>query len=766
MLKYLQKFLGRLGYLESRYFYVFVIFILLITGLAFVGMTRIEYESDFNKFNPENIPIIELQEKIDSQFPSFSSFLVIVQLDDNIKSDITDIRDPKVIEFLIDLQDSLNEEQKIQSVNSVGAIFQNGVPDSLEGVKSVLSQIPGSKNFFNSRYSLTPVFISADISEDSEKINEINDRVKEIIESSSKPGGVKAVVTGEPPLFARIFDLMIQDGIFTLILATIVIFIMLLIIQRSVKDSVVIILPVLFGVAWTLGGLGWFNIKITIATAAIGAMLLGLGVEYSIFLNSRYKEERNNRVEEGLIKALSTTGASTFSSGVTTMIGFFALTLSLFPILSELGFSLGLGIALILTAVMTTGPLMIIFRDRIFKSKEKKEKKKTRESLSLRLFEKHGKFVSERPFTVIFISIGLTLFLFYGSSLIQNEEIDFDTILPDNLEELQAFNLLSEEFQDTTSVLFYIELDPTYPNSNEPTDIRDPRIIKYIDVLSQKAQKVKYVESVNSVSFLEKEINNGTIPGSLAEQKKILEKIETSRLITQDYSATVVRIILHEDVLNEDEEIIKQLYEIIDNTEKPIGIITQLSGGIVVNYELNKFLGPDSSKTAIVAFVLIIIFLFLASRSVKYTILPLVTVVVAIVWILGMVGYFSVGWNEIISSVLSMTIGIGIDFGIQLSNRFKQELVEHEKKEAMKRTLKYTLYPMIITVVAALIGFQAMNFGQLKLMGDLGKTMSFGMVSSMIVAVTLVASLMLIFERKSHKSLKIKKQRLLNGRKK
>jgi predicted RND superfamily exporter protein len=64
----------------------------------------------------------------------------------------------------------------------------------------------------------------------------------------------------------------------------------------------------------------------------------------------------------------------------------------------------------------------------------------------------------------------------------------------------------------------------------------------------------------------------------------------------------------------------------------------------------------------------------------------------------------------------------------------------------MKNTLKYTLYPMTITVIAALIGFRAMALGELKLMGDLGLTLSFGIVSAMLVAVSLVAALMVIFD--------------------
>ena len=76
----------------------------------------------------------------------------------------------------------------------------------------------------------------------------------------------------------------------------------------------------------------------------------------------------------------------------------------------------------------------------------------------------------------------------------------------------------------------------------------------------------------------------------------------------------------------------------------------------------------------------------------------------------------------------------------------------------MKETLKNVLYPMTITVVSAVIGFSTMRLGELKLTADLGTSMSFSIISSMIVAITVVAGLILIFERdKNKKKIKDKK---------
>lgn len=763
MIEYIQKFLERLGKLETKHFYLMSILVLLFTGFMLIGATRLQFESDFDAFNPKDLEVIKTSNRISDKFSSPEPIVILVEIDDsvnNLENPIIDIRDPRVIKFVKELESNLKKESKINEIRSAAAIFPNKVPETLEQTKTILNQVPQSSSLFNPDYSFTIISLEADIGFSEEKIRDLNNEVLEIIESSSKPGGIKTSVTGTPPLIAVMFNLLINDAIRTLIYATIFIFLLLMILTRSLTKSAIIIIPLLFGLTWTIGTLGWTNTPVTIATAGLSAMLLGLGVEYSIFLFSRYEEERKNKpVNESIIKSLSTTGASTTSSGLTTIIGFGVLAFSIFPVLSDLGLSLATGITYALTSTMIVLPLSIIVTKKIFKSNKKTNKKNKSESRKNLienlegLFEKYGSFVSKKTLLVIFIGITGTIIMFFGIQYIKNQEVDFDTVLPQDLEELEAFNKIFNQFPDTSSVTIFIELEPTEPNSNtnQPEDIRNPDIVNYIDILSQKAKNMNYFESLTSLSEFEKQINNNQIPQSLAEQKNLLQNQDTSSLITKDLSGTIIRINLNiedDQISSKGEQITRELKELIETTEKPQGIKTIPSGSIIVNTELNQLQNPDTARTSIFALIGIIVLLLLLSRSIKYTILPLLTVVLAIIWTLGLTGYTGVPFNNITSSVITLTIGIGIDFGLQLSIRFRQELENKNKKATMTSTLKNTLYPMTITVIAAVIGFSTMRLGDLKLMGDLGTTMSFSIVSSMIVAITVVAGLILIFERK------------------
>jgi len=753
MIKTIQSLLKRLADIQVNHLPVLITLIIFFTAFTAVGIGHLGLQSDLDKMNPQDVEIIQRANEIDYNFNQLDGIVIVVQLDD--KSDSRglprDIREPEIMNFLVRLEDNLNNEPSVQNVVSAGLLFQeDGVPETLEDVKDELADVPGSERFFNRGYTLTTVFIKADVGADDELIQAVNERVEQIVRDSSVPGGVKTVVTGDPPLMSAIFNLLISDSLYTLILATIVIYILLLILRRSFVKSFLIIFPLLIGIIWTLGILGWAGIEITIATAGLSAMLLGLGVEYSIFLASRYEEERqDNETRKALSNTLSSVGASITSSGTTTVIGFLALSLSFFPVLSDMGLSLAIGIAMLLLSTILVGPIGILINEKTCEKHKRKscfESKKGKPVSRIYLwFDSYGALVSKIPTLILIIGLVLTAFMYVSSQSIRLSEIDYDTVLPDNLDAVRAFTILNDEFGETKSASIYIKLSP----ETQIRDIRDPELIRYVDILTQKTKYLTDFYEVTSISEIVKQNNEGRIPNTLTETKEYLNAEYYPDLINPGSGATLIKITFTDNAKND--EVTRQIKELIENTQAPVGVITLPAGSMVIESDLQAAVAPDSQNTSIIAFVGIILFLLILTRSFKYTILPLVTVILGIIWTLGLIGLLNVPFNNITSSVVTLTIGIGIDFGLQLMIRYRQEREKYDKRKAMRVTLANILEPMLITAIAALIGFRAMSLGQLRMMGDLGTTASFGVAGSMIAAVTVVASLMILFERDKNK---------------
>jgi uncharacterized protein len=751
--KYLQQGFASLSDAQRKFLVPFLITIILITALLGVGWFKITFESDFSKMDPTHPPITKLSNKITKDFQYMNNVVVAIQLDDSVESKYVpqDIRDPKVIEFLVRLDKNLKEEVSILEVRSLGSVFFEGIPPNLEGVKNVLGNVPAVNGLISSDYSFTIAVVEADLGGDSKKIKEFSDRVSKIVEESSPPAGIKTITTGEAPLGAIIFNLIISDAIKTGTLAVIFIFVLLLFIRRSLRDSVIVTISLLVGISWTFSLLGWLDLPINIGTAGISAMLIGLGVEYNIFLVSRYREENllgNSAI--ALKNALSNIGTSILSSGGTTAIGFLALATSMFPVLGGLGKTLAIGIIMLLGSTILVTPLLLIVEDKIpklqssLKPVEKKSKIKKKKSLTAGVYESYGGFVSRNPGKLFLIAIIITVFMFYMAGNLNNQDMDFENMLPEGLEEMEAFKKIQNEFGDTRGISIYVGLDPSSPITTEPKDVRDPVVLRYIDVLTQKSRYISDVVNVRSISKIARNNNDGMLLQTVSSQKDIYDGY-LNNLISKDYSIALVKVDV--DGTTSSEEIVRQLQEIVINTDRPVGIDVQVIGGMASQVELNGLFGSDSNRTSMLALFGILLFLFILSFSIRSTLLPIVTVIFGVLWTIGLIGLFRIPFNNITSSVITMTIGIGIDFGIQLMSRYDYELITYDKREAMKKTLTNVLPPMVITVIAAVVGFRAMVFGELNLMADLGVTMSVAMVACMFAAITGVAGMLVLFKR-------------------
>jgi RND superfamily putative drug exporter len=185
--------------------------------------------------------------------------------------------------------------------------------------------------------------------------------------------GGEAVVSGGWAINADIRDTMNRDLLRAIGFVLLGIFIVLLIMLRSAVAPLYLIATVLLSFTFTLGltnvvmrawldveGLTWY------VPFFIFVMLVGLGVDYSIFLIGRVKEEVGNHgIREGVHIAVAATGAIITSAGVILAGTFAAMTAGEIKGLIELGFAVAVGI-LIDTFVVRTMlvPAITILLDR------------------------------------------------------------------------------------------------------------------------------------------------------------------------------------------------------------------------------------------------------------------------------------------------------------------------------------------------------------------------------------------------------------------
>ncbi len=380
-MKIINIFLKHLAKVQIKYRNIILISTLIITLILLAGIPNIKMQTDMMEEMPQDLSIFILNDKITDTYGGNDVIVIITQIN-NLKDDqngIKDIRDPKTITFIQELETKLMRESNINSVISINTYLQGSELSNKEDIKNFLKIVPDASAFFSKDFTSNIMYVTADVGSSNDKINDLVETIEKNIDLTTKVPGTKNYITGGPIINATIGGLMVGDALLSISVALLVIFLLLIILKRSLIKSVIILIPLAIGLIWTMGILGYANIPITIATAGLGAMILGLGVEYSIFVLTRYLEERDKGLsqEDALRISIPAVGQATTGSGLTTLVGFLALTLSVIPMLQKLGLTLAIGIASVLIASLVISPtIFTVIEKWHIKSLSKKRKNK------------------------------------------------------------------------------------------------------------------------------------------------------------------------------------------------------------------------------------------------------------------------------------------------------------------------------------------------------------------------------------------------------
>ncbi len=131
---------------------------------------------------------------------------------------------------------------------------------------------------------------------------------------------------------------------------------------RTLSGFGFVVGPLLVGMVWALGLVGWALGELNMMSAGFGAVLLGIGDDVGIMLFSRYRDERRaGRAKPlALRAALLSTGPGVVAGCLATSLAFLAGIVAPFPGFRDLGVTAGLGLlACLLSSFLLLPPLLL-----------------------------------------------------------------------------------------------------------------------------------------------------------------------------------------------------------------------------------------------------------------------------------------------------------------------------------------------------------------------------------------------------------------------
>jgi hypothetical protein len=129
-------------------------------------------------------------------------------------------------------------------------------------------------------------------------------------------------LTGGPPVTIAINKGIQETQFDTIKLSLLLVFIALVFVFWSVKFGFITFLPILLVILWYPATVDAGGTNLNIFTAMVGTIIIGIGIDNSIQISERIKEE--GATPEGIQKAVENTGQSVVEATFTTMGGVFS----------------------------------------------------------------------------------------------------------------------------------------------------------------------------------------------------------------------------------------------------------------------------------------------------------------------------------------------------------------------------------------------------------------------------------------------------------
>lgn len=212
------------------------------------------------------------------------------------------------------------------------------------------------------------VVVYAEFSSDEGRVlRPIIERFRELRDEAlvGAPEGLEAHLTGLPALSVDELEIVQAGLISSSIAATLGIFGLCLALFRSFRQTVVALLPLLPGIVATLAAVHLLYGHLNLITSSFVAVLLGLGIDFSVHLVSRRNEEIRKGASEAsaILLALQRTGPGIATGAIVTAAAFLTNATTEFTAYGELGIVTAIGLlAIMAITLVLIPPLLVVGR--------------------------------------------------------------------------------------------------------------------------------------------------------------------------------------------------------------------------------------------------------------------------------------------------------------------------------------------------------------------------------------------------------------------
>lgn len=319
-------------------------------------------------------------------------------------------------------------------------------------------------------------------------------------------------------------------------------------------------------------------------------------------------------------------------------------------------------------------------------------------------------------------------------------DYDFDKFFKPDDETTEYFNNHRQDFgTDNDFILIAIV---------NKSGVFDPAFLSKIDSLTREFKTLPYVKTVISPTTLTYNIREsltGAIfqtPVIRGDRTKDSIRVFTDpsligNTFSSDTSAISLVVITDSNLSKNKSDIVSEALQAslskysFDGIHMAGRAIAQVVYIDKIQNEFGLFMG--------IAMVFVVIILFVTFRSFRGVIIPMVTVLTAVVWSIGILNLSGKGVNLLLNMLPPVIFVVGMSDAVHLYSRFLEELRNGaSKKTAIHQTIFDTGSAAFLTSITTAIGFASLYLTGIPVLQDFGIIVAAGVIAAFAISITLL----------------------------
>jgi predicted RND superfamily exporter protein len=219
------------------------------------------------------------------------------------------------------------------------------------------------------------------------------------------------------------------------------------------------------------------------------------------------------------------------------------------------------------------------------------------------------------------------------------------------------------------------------------------------------------------------------------------------------YNGAVMRVSVNVDM--DDNKGIDQLHVDLNNDKKPLEESTDKSivtGGPVLTKKIMDTLNDSQIRSLIitifVSLIILTIVFYYKWRSVILGLITITPVIFCVIWTLATMYIVDIPLNVMTITIASLTVGLGITYGIHITHRFLEDLEKHDSiDEACRSTVSHTGTALFGAAATTIAGFGLLVFGLMPPIQQFGGITAMTILYSFLSSVFVLPTFLVLWAR-------------------